>query len=111
MQKSFIFSNAIMYSNTLPHKRLVPIESEDDEIGVLRGVGEVRCGGVVGVVGLLACYHKINTILLKYKNKNEIVRRIFHLLILTFSVPLYNNLLLVKYELFHKASKYKLIQL
>ena len=28
-------------------------EREDDEIGVLRGVGEVRCGGVVGVLVLL----------------------------------------------------------
>ena len=93
-------------------------EREDDEIGVLRGVGEVRCGGVVGVLVLLpkcqghvAFYHKINTIFLKYKNKKKIVRRISHLLIWTFSVPLYNNLLLVKNKLFYKASKHKLIQL
>ena len=86
-------------------------EREDDEIGVLRGVGEVRCGGVVGVVGMLASNQKINTIRLKYKNTNEIVQRIFLLLICTFSVPLYNNLLLVKNRLFHQISKHKFIQL
>ena len=88
--------------------RLVPTESAKSA-KTDKTVGAVRCGGVVGVVGLLASNHKINTPLEVQKHKWNRTTD-FLLLIWTFSVPLYNNLL-VKIRLFHTMSKHKLIQL